>query len=107
MKSHTVLKYRVAEPKPAFATSIKRALSLEGRIVSIIIDCILPTVYQYPNFVQSTEALRREARRGNADAHASELWFSPISNRGGIEAKAKEQCHIGVMTTISNDGWKP
>ena len=55
--------------------------------MSIIIDCILPTVYQYPNFVQSTEALRREARRGNADAHASELWFSPISNRGGIEGE--------------------
>ena len=57
--------------------------------MSIIIDCILPTVYQYPNFVQSTEALRREARRGNADAHASELWFSPISNRGGIEGESQ------------------
>ena len=57
--------------------------------MSIIIDCILPTVYQYPNFVQSAEALRREARRGNADAHASELWFSPMSNRGGIEGESQ------------------
>ena len=57
--------------------------------MSIIIKCISPTVYQYPNFVQSAEAWRREAGRGNADAHASELWFAPMSNRGGIEGESQ------------------
>ena len=84
-------------PKPAKS---ERAFSPKGQIVSIIIKRISSTVYQYPNFVQSTEALRREARRGNADAHASELWFSPYLIGGYRGAKAKEKSHIGVMTTI-------